>query len=511
MPMNPRLLRPRASGFNPKSLPGFVYWLDASQASTITVSTGVSEWRDAGGSSIKATQGTTAAQPAYQSAVQNGRNAVYFDGLNDNVQLGNLSASFPSAATAIFAYKPNGNDTYSLYTDNNNSAFWAYPTGRTYIGTFKATRLNNVASPLMPIDRGAVVAIVSSSSGYQVYVNNTLAHNVAADFQVGTNHRIGVNDLGTSFRGWLCEAIFSSSALSASQLTAAYKYLDAKWNLSEAAAPTVSNADAQDWISRVYTNGGTVSASTASAVNTFCNAIDTAGIRDRFYRLNLFAGTGLSACLVPLYRGPSRTGTQYGNTTDTNSNFVSGDYVETGASGGLKGLRTSSKRLDTGLAPAEFSGHDFHVSSYEIATTDSSYDYSLGGLRGANSAGFTFGTSDNTGLYDFGTVNNAIRVTASPPNGHLIGTQTGNRTGAIFRNGTSASTSYIGGANTTSDWSLVTWGVAVFCGQSADGVFGEYSSARIGGYSLGLSMNGTQAAAFYTAMQAFQTALTRNV
>jgi hypothetical protein len=269
--------------------------------------------------------------------------------------------------------------------------------------------------------------------------------------------------------------------------------------------------EAAAWRSAVVANGGSVSASTMKAVSKFCADIDAAGIRDRFYRLNLFAGTGLNACLVPLYRGQSRTGTQYGNTTDTNTNFVSGDYVETGASGGLKGLRTSTKRLETGLAPAEFSGHNFHASSYECATSDTSYDTSIGAWRGANSAGFSLGTSDNTGLYDFSLINNAIRVTASPPDGHIIGTQTGNRTGAIFRNGVSVSTSYIGGANTASDWSLVTWAIAIFVAQSGAGSFSEYSSARLGGYSVGLSLTGTQASAFYTAMNAFQTSLTRNV
>ena len=100
MAMNNRTLRPRASGFNPKSLPGFVYWLDASQSSTITVETGVAEWRDAGGSAIKAAQTAANNQPAYQTAQQNGKNAVYFDGTNDTMGLGDLSASFPSAATA---------------------------------------------------------------------------------------------------------------------------------------------------------------------------------------------------------------------------------------------------------------------------------------------------------------------------------------------------------------------------------------------------------------------------
>jgi hypothetical protein len=231
MAMSPRLLRPRASGFNVKSLPGLVYWLDASQSSTITVSTGVSEWRDAAGGAIKHSQGTANAQPAYQTAQQNGKNAVYFDGTNDNMSAGDLSASFPSAATAIFAYKPNANAEYSLYTTNNNSAFWAYPTGRTYIGTFKNTRFNNVASPNMPTNTSAVVAITSDASAYRVYINNTLAHNVAADFIAGTNHRLAQNDLGTAFKGWIYEAIFYSSSLSTTQLSATYKYLQAKWAL----------------------------------------------------------------------------------------------------------------------------------------------------------------------------------------------------------------------------------------------------------------------------------------
>ena len=231
MPMNPKLLRPRASGFNPKSLPGFVYQLDASQSSTITIATGVAEWRDAAGSSIKAAQVTANAQPAYETAAQNGKNAVYFDGTNDNMSLGNLSSSFPSAASALFAFKVNNKTDYSLYTDSNNSAFWAYPTNRTYIGTFKGTRLNNVSSPSMPTNSAAVVAIVSSSSAYRVYINDVLAHDVAADFLVGTNHRIGNNDLGALFKGWLYEALFYSSALSVSQLSAAHKYLKAKWGL----------------------------------------------------------------------------------------------------------------------------------------------------------------------------------------------------------------------------------------------------------------------------------------
>jgi hypothetical protein len=116
--------------------------------------------------------------------------------------------------------------------------------------------------------------------------------------------------------------------------------------------------EAAAWRSAVVANGGSVSASTMRAVSKFCADIDKAGLRDRFYRLNLFCGSNLNAVLVPLYRGPSRTGTQFGNTTDTNNGpFVSGDYSE---SSGLKG-NGSSKYLETGVAMTFLGTNQLHM------------------------------------------------------------------------------------------------------------------------------------------------------
>jgi len=116
--------------------------------------------------------------------------------------------------------------------------------------------------------------------------------------------------------------------------------------------------EANAWRTAVVANGGSVSASTLKAVGKFCADIDKAGLRDRFYRLNLFCGSNLNAVLVPLYRGPSRTGTQYGNTTDTNNGpFVSGDYSE---SSGLKG-NGSSKYLETGVAMTFLGTNQLHM------------------------------------------------------------------------------------------------------------------------------------------------------
>jgi len=89
MPMNPRLLRPLATGFDPRRIPNLTVWYDASVASSITIETGVSQWNDLSGNNRHLAQTTTNNQPAYVTNALNGRPAVDFDGTNDS-----LSASF---------------------------------------------------------------------------------------------------------------------------------------------------------------------------------------------------------------------------------------------------------------------------------------------------------------------------------------------------------------------------------------------------------------------------------
>lgn len=103
-----------------------------------------------------------------------------------------------------------------------------------------------------------------------------------------------------SLQGNIAEVLIFSKLLSAAETTAVEKYLSNKWAVLM--APVVANADAQDWVRRVYVAGGTVSQNVANAVNTFCTDIETAGLRSKFARLNLVCGDNLNAALVPLYR-----------------------------------------------------------------------------------------------------------------------------------------------------------------------------------------------------------------
>jgi hypothetical protein len=271
----------------------------------------------------------------------------------------------------------------------------------------------------------------------------------------------------------------------------------------------VWNADAADWIKRVEANSGSVSTATANAVTTFCNAVDAAGIRDKFYRLNLFCGTGLNACLVPLYRAPSLSGTQYGNTTDTNQGpFVSGDYAETGASGGLKG-NGSSKYLDTGLAGNTFTAGDRHCSAYWNANPTLTGNRAFIGNTDASTtvAGAWFDIhSRHANPGSEAQIGNAYGLLHTDAGSHHQLTQyTGATAASSYSNGgdKKTRTDFALGAPATSASNWFVFGInpSLFGGVRTD--------ARICTYSVGLSMTDSNALAFYNAVHAFQTALTR--
>ena len=270
--------------------------------------------------------------------------------------------------------------------------------------------------------------------------------------------------------------------------------------------------EAASWVARVVANGGTVSGTTLSAVDNFCKAIAAAVIRDRFYRLNLFCGTGINACLVPLFRGSSLGGTQYGGATDTNVGglFVSANYNETGASGGLAG-NGSNKYLNTGFPTNTLSASDRHLAAYPITWPNGGYQYFLGSETAAGtSQQFALGHFDyaDKGSFAFGpnvAASYLTSTTAISSGGMWIGVNTSG-SGTIYRNGVANGTLSLTAATPTASEIF-----AFAVNRASTPAGANYFNGRIGGYSIGLSMTAAQVVAYSTAMQSFQTALTRNV
>jgi len=291
------------------------------------------------------------------------------------------------------------------------------------------------------------------------------------------------------------------------------KYLSAKWLTRY--APTVGNPDAQDWIRRVYLNGGEVSAATADAVNTFCNTIDGFGnLRPLFFRLNLLCGTGINAMTVPLYRGPTRTGQQYGLSADSNLGSPGFDsptfYNETGTLGGLQGA--SGKYLSTGFPTNTLSAGNRHLAAYVRSNPLAAYTEFLGsetsGGVGTNQFLLGYQVDNNRVSFRCGSTSSAGAVSAvQTAGGFWIGSSPTTTTADLFKNGAVE----VSGASTsvgTPDSSPV---FVMAMNRSSTPAATDYFLGRMCAYSIGLSMNSTQAANYNTAMQAFQVALQRNV
>jgi hypothetical protein len=266
--------------------------------------------------------------------------------------------------------------------------------------------------------------------------------------------------------------------------------------------------EAAAWRSAVIANGGSVSGSTLKAVTDFCRRIDAAGIRDRFYRLNLFCGTSdasLVAPRVPLYRGPSLGGTQYGNALDTNNNFVQGDYAETGASGGILGA--SSKYLNTGLKPDDMpSVATGHLSHWRDDSVEAGSFTRI--TIGAQSATNIFRMDErSSGQFGFwGGSSGAAGVSEATANaeGHKLVSRLSATDLTLYQNGSSVATNT---SSATPGSHEFEW--YVFTSNASGAASTSWIIFRLRMYSIGLDLDGSQAAAFYTALNSFMQALGR--
>jgi hypothetical protein len=468
----------------------------------------VGYWGDKSGNNRHATQATAGNRPTLSVAARNSRNAVNMTGGACSV-VATISLSQPNSYA--FVYRTLATTTSAALFDgtssrqNMNSATFGSGTDlQVFAGTANrpiggALGLSQWRLVYASLDGASSVGSVDSpSTGFLIGNPGTSG--------IGTGIRIGALINQTSGHvGPIAEFLMFSRSLTAGEWTRLSRYLAAKWNI--ALAPQVANADAQDWINRVYSNGGTVSTSTAAAVNDFCNAIDAASIRDRFYRVNLFAGGNLSAALVPLFRGPSLSGTQFGNAIDTNNNFVSGDYVETGSAGGLLG-NGSTKYLNTGLNASAIPdlSQSGHLSVY--ASGAFSGQIALGAYAFTNPPFVVTHTSE-------------IQMNAASANTYINASANGQTpayTSPVFVVGSRTSaTNHIGYANgvagtaTTTTANLANPALPFFVfSRNLGGGPSVYFGQRLCAYSIGEGMTGAQVSSLNTAMQAFQTALTRN-
>jgi hypothetical protein len=272
MPQSPRLLRPSATGFNPKSIAGLSLWLDASDSSTITLNgSNVSEWRDKSGyGSPSASQSTAASQPAYTASAINGRPGVSFE-LTESLVFQGSTASFnylhnATGATIFVAFLPdaasNPDAIRYLFNNTNNSSAntglaifiddrssvsrnnaLVASVNRGVSGQSTSTiAANNFFSSLVAatvlsvtLDNANATAanrLIARLNGTATATVNSLT-NAAAATNASLNMTIG-NFGGGGLTGALSEILFYQGVLSSSQRSAVERYLGKKYGVTVA-------------------------------------------------------------------------------------------------------------------------------------------------------------------------------------------------------------------------------------------------------------------------------------
>jgi len=218
---------------------GSALWLDASDASTFTFSSGtrVSQWNDKSGNSRNFSQSSTGAQRALDSNVQNGLSAVAFG--SGSVQwLSRSSFNWAGSAFTVFLVT-------KTTTGGNYQNIFA---SDTLYGTSLAIDVSNAYS-VFNIGAAAYASNLSYTSGnadvtswksagqsagsIAVYLrkNQVAASSVinAGYTNTSSNAALGAGNSGERYYGYVCEVLVYQSQLSAGDITSNETYLKNKW------------------------------------------------------------------------------------------------------------------------------------------------------------------------------------------------------------------------------------------------------------------------------------------
>jgi hypothetical protein len=220
----------RPPTFSPLPL---LLWLDASDTSTITASSGsVSQWNDKSGNGRHVSQGTSTNRPTTGSTTKNSLNAITFDGTNDRLLRTTSDSSLNVATRSVFIVGVNdaaSNERCFLDIGLGYALTAQGTTGRWY--NTSATTFTTTAS-----GNWFVFSVVE-----EVSVSSVGRINAGSDLTLGTpvsatgTGAFGVGSIadGTSLflQGSIGEIIIYANKMSARQRLQVENYLLAKWGL----------------------------------------------------------------------------------------------------------------------------------------------------------------------------------------------------------------------------------------------------------------------------------------
>ena len=254
MPMNPRLLVPRATFVSPLSIDGCIGWYDSADLSAmaqnsngtgaVTVGDQVGYWKDKSTTAAHVTQATAANRPTLTSNQVNGRAALRFDGSNDTLSRTSYTAQSGLAGlTRIAVFSTSQNAMASTESGGASNAFFIF--NAQFISRVSGTA--GTATAISPVNQASlrVYASLYDGSGptMGLYFNNALQSSEASPFITTSLPAtttaspstlfIGSNGAANNFiNGPIAEYVIYNRALSSGERTAVYQYLRKKWGFA---------------------------------------------------------------------------------------------------------------------------------------------------------------------------------------------------------------------------------------------------------------------------------------
>jgi hypothetical protein len=220
-------------------------WLDASDSSTITISTGVSQWNDKSGNSINLLQSTSTNQPTYITGGLNSLNTIRFDGINHFMASG---TNFPLTGNPQFS-------VFILYKKTNTTKGVVYGWGD--VGTaLKAfgiyddnTFTQYAYAGAQPFNIKSVLNNTFLTQAYIKKVGQIASTSIAQTngiLDVSTGHSTSIPNISSSpfyigqwanyaalrFEGEICELVITPISLSTDLTDKIIGRLHHKWGIT---------------------------------------------------------------------------------------------------------------------------------------------------------------------------------------------------------------------------------------------------------------------------------------
>jgi hypothetical protein len=253
------------------------------------------------------------------------------------------------------------------------------------------------------------------------------------------------------------------------------------------------DADAQAFFDRVTTAGGSLTNTEKSAVNTLVIALKANSLWTPMKAIYPMVGASAAACAQNL-KSSSFTGTF----TSTGWTFASTGVTPNG----------TSAYLNTALVPSiQLTGTSTHLSYYSRTTSTTGLEIGSWNTFYVTGSELVLNRSNNTHAYVNSSGVNIDKVNPSTQDSQafFIASRTAINLLKMYRNASLLATN----SNTAT---IGLSGFNTYIGASNDyGTAGSFSNKQCAFASIGDGLTDTQASNLYTAVQAFQTTLSRQV